>query len=215
MFIPPGVSLLGTCPPGTTIKLTCLLDVTIFGDALTGLSEQALEQCLDVRAPNVLHNLQQAYFELLRPKLGATLMVEAQIISACVELARHLQKLPTEKRGGLPRWKLGIIEERLRANKPPPTVIELAQLCNMSTRHLSRAFSQESGYSISEHVRAACLARAQEMLAEGDLSLKEIAEKLGFRSRSTFSLAYRRQTGRSPLQDHARRRTYGALRRSD
>jgi AraC family transcriptional regulator len=210
LFIPPGVPLFGTCPPGPVVKLTCLLDAALFDGLLTDLSDRALEHCLDLREPNVLRSLQQIYFELLRPKLGGHLMVEAQLISASVELARHLHKFPTGKRGGLPCWKIRIIEERLRADEPPPTVAELAKLCNMSTRHLARAFSQQSGHSISEHVRAACLARAQQMLAEGNLALKEIAAKLGFSSRSTFSLAYRRQTGRSPLQDHARRVPRGA-----
>lgn len=203
LFIPPGIPMLGTCPPGPFVKLTCLLDATFFDELAANLSERALERCLDIREPRVLDNLRQAYFELLRPKFAANLMVEAQIISACVGIARHLQKSPGRKRGGLPRWKVKIIEERLREDKPIPPVSELARLCGMSTRHLARAFSEENGHSISQHVRAASLARAQQMLAEGELSLKEIAAKLGFSSRSTFSVAYRRQTGRSPLRDHA------------
>lgn len=205
LFIPPGLPLVGTCPPGPVDRLGCLLDAALFEDLLTDLSDRALQHCLDLREPNVLRSLQQVYFEMVRPKLGSGLMVEAQLISACIELARHLQRFPNETHGGLPAWKMRKIEERLRADEPPPTVAELAQLCNMSTRHLARAFAKGSGQSISGHVRAACLARAQQMLAEGELTLTQIALKLGFSSRSTFSVAYRRQTGRSPLQDRGRR----------
>ncbi|CAN7652147.1 helix-turn-helix transcriptional regulator [Phenylobacterium sp. LjRoot219] len=205
LFIPPDVPLLGACPPGPIVKLACLLDAALFEELPADLSDRALQHCLDLRAPNVLRSLQQIYIELSQPKLGGHLMVEAQLVLASVELVRHLHQFATDKRGGLPDWKVRIIEERLRADEPPPTVAELAQLCNMSARHLARAFSQENGHSISAHVRAACLERAQKMLAEGDLTLKEIAAKLGFSSRSTFSAAYRRQTGRSPLQDRARR----------
>lgn len=211
LFIPPGVALSGSCPAGQVAKLTCLLDATLFENLLTDLSDRALERCLDLREPKVLHSLRQIYSELMRPKLGGHLMVEAHLISVSVDLARYLHNFPKDKRGGLPHWKIRLIEERLRGDEPPPTIAELARLCNMSARHLARAYSQENGHSISEHVRAASLAKAQKMLTESNLTLKEIAAALGFSSRSTFSTAYRRQTGRSPLEDRARRPDKAAL----
>lgn len=79
----------------------------------------------------------------------------------------------------------------------PPQLKDLAALLNTSERTLKRRLSEEgvSFRDISNDVRQR---RAQALLAEGCLSMGEIAHALGFSDLSSFSQAYKRWTGTAP-----------------
>jgi AraC family transcriptional regulator len=124
-----------------------------------------------------------------------------------VDLVRHFSPpgralAPTH--GGLPGWRLRRIEERVRAEGKPPTLDELAGICAMSPRHLTRAFRQQTGQSIGVFVEEVRAARARSLLAAGETSLKEIADRLGFAQASALSTAFRRATGETPSAYRAR-----------
>jgi len=85
----------------------------------------------------------------------------------------------------------------------PPRLQDIAALLNTSERTLKRRL-QEEGISfrgISDGVRKS---RAQALVAEGRLSMSEVADALGFSDLSSFSQAYKRWTGTAPSR--ARRR---------
>lgn len=79
----------------------------------------------------------------------------------------------------------------------PPQLKDIATLLNTSERTLKRRLQDEGACfrDISNTVRKA---RAQALVAEGRLSIKEIAEELGFSDMSSFSQAYKRWTGVAP-----------------
>lgn len=79
----------------------------------------------------------------------------------------------------------------------PPQLKDVAALLNTSERTLKRRLQME-GASFRDVSNAARKARAQALVADERLSMKEIAEELGFSDLSSFSQAYKRWTGVAP-----------------
>jgi AraC-like DNA-binding protein len=84
-----------------------------------------------------------------------------------------------------------------------PTLEQLAGFVNLSSRTLARQLEAEgTGFrELSLQVRTE---RAQEMLAAGELSVTQVAYRLGFTDVASFVRSFRARTGRTP----------GSLRRS-
>lgn len=78
-----------------------------------------------------------------------------------------------------------------------PSLDELATLCNLSVRQLTRGFRVRRGYSIGEYVANSRINGAKRLLASGE-NIKAVAYLLGFSSPSAFSYAFRRATGMTP-----------------
>lgn len=198
--VPPGEVLQFRAPRGRQVALVCQLQPTAFDPWLGELdwSERRLEASLDVgarRAASLLRFLAQ---ELRYPDFAQTAAADCIIRHLCIELARHFAAIDEPSTsGGLAEWRLKLIDERLLAPGAAPSLGDLAQLCNMSVRHLTRAFRISRGYSVGEHVAQTRMDRAKRMLA-GEESIKVVAEQLGFASASSFSFAFRRATGFTP-----------------
>jgi AraC family transcriptional regulator len=96
-------------------------------------------------------------------------------------------------------WRLRIIDERLEALRVAPTLAELAGLCSLSVRQLTRGFRASRGCSIGEYVAQSQIDHAKRLLASEE-SVKTIAYSMGFASPSSFSYAFRRATGLTPRQ---------------
>ncbi|MFP3891083.1 MAG: AraC family transcriptional regulator [Ralstonia sp.] len=79
----------------------------------------------------------------------------------------------------------------------PPQLKDIAALLNTSERTLKRRLQAE-GACFRDLSNAVRKARAQALIAEGRLSMKEIAQDLGFSDLSSFSQAYKRWTGTAP-----------------
>ena len=83
--------------------------------------------------------------------------------------------------------------EKIRAS-------DLASLAGYSEYYMTRKFKAETGYFISDYVKFARIERAKLLLQSTDLSILEIAGRLGFATRSYFSQAFREVTGMTPTQ---------------
>lgn len=151
----------------------------------------------DVAIGNLLLRLAQ---ELRHPGIASQALVELMAAEICIELARYCSGV-NERRcsGGLASWRLRLIDERLKEVRAAPTLSELAALCNLSVRQLTRGFRASRGRSIGEHVAQSRTEHAKRLLATGQ-SIKAIAYSLGFTSPSSFSFAFRRATGETPRE---------------
>jgi len=201
LFVPAGMKMRGSCAAGEQRALSCLLDRDLFEIDFDELDDRALSETLNVGSVSVRQSLGRVLRETTRPSLASPLALEAAGTLLAVDIARHLmrrQAAAQRRTGGLSRGRMRLIEERLRSEAPLPTLAELAADCDLSTRHLARAFQQETGRTIGEYVAAAGLERALRLLSESDLAVKEIAARLGFSSAASFAFAFRRSTGRRP-----------------
>jgi AraC family transcriptional regulator len=117
-----------------------------------------------------------------------------------IELARYLEAIAEGPiTGGLASWRLRLIDERLHQGGVPPSLCELAEMCNVSLRQLTRGFRASRGCTIGDHIAQTRIELAKRLLGSDD-SIKSIAFALGFASPSSFSYAFGRATGSTPLR---------------
>lgn len=76
----------------------------------------------------------------------------------------------------------------------------LAEISGYSTYYLSRKFQQETGLSLPRYIKKQKIEQGALLLSSTDLSLSEIAERLGFCSRSHFSDIFHKIMGISPSE---------------
>ncbi len=117
-----------------------------------------------------------------------------------IELARYCSGIEDGPvSGGLAAWRLRLIDERLKDVHVVPTLIELADMCHLSVRQLTRGFRASRGCSIRDHVARCRIESAKRLLGSED-SIKAVAFAVGFSSASAFAYAFRAATGSTPLQ---------------
>lgn len=77
----------------------------------------------------------------------------------------------------------------------------LAGLCHLSESCFRRLFSEYFGKPPLRYINDLRVAKAEEKLRSGLLTVAEVAESLGFSDTSYFSRFYKRETGRSPRDE--------------
>lgn len=77
---------------------------------------------------------------------------------------------------------------------------EFSDLVQLSPAYLSRAFKGITGYSIIEFFNKMKIDKAKELIVEGDIKIKEVAQSLGFTDEFYFSRIFKRMTGISPSE---------------
>lgn len=165
-----------------------------------------LKGTLNICGANIRNLLFRLAHELRSPGFGSDALVELIAAQVTLELGRYCTAIKdTRPQGGLAPRCLRLIDERLNEVNQIPTLSELAKLCGLSVRHLTRAFRVSRGCSIADYVAQHQLRNAKRLLL-GEQSVKSIAYSLGFASPSSFSFAFRRATGQTPGE--FRRRTY-------
>lgn len=80
------------------------------------------------------------------------------------------------------------------------SVSEIAKHCNISRTHLSRLFNEELATSPSQYLIKFRLNKASELLKNNTLSIKDIAEEVGYSNQFNFSTAFKNKFGISPMQ---------------
>lgn len=163
-------------------------------------TERRLRGGLDITSGRIRNLLSGIAEELRNPGFASAAMVELMAAQAAIELSRHLIGMEAATpAGGLAPWRLRIIDERMASDPSPPSLTELAQLCGVSVRHLTRAFRVSRGRSIGHYLEAHRIEQSKVLLASGR-SVKAVAYTLGFTAPSNFAAAFRRATGDSPRQ---------------
>lgn len=214
MAIGPGCTFRLSVPTGSVRSLQCMLSRRKLEDLAGGPVDFSAGRRLRLgqSGPVIEMLLNRIYEELRDRRREARTAIEAYATALCVELARCLREGAAAgqagcKKGGLPPWRMRLIGERIHAEAPAPNLEELAALCGMTVRQLSRAFKVETGQTLGRHIDEAMHERACRLLANSDFTIVEIAGRLGFASAASFSYAFRRASGILP-SDY-RRRTIG------
>jgi AraC family transcriptional regulator len=163
-------------------------------------TDRQLQGCLDI----VSHDIRNLMFhigeEVRAPGLAAKTLIELMAAQVAIELTRYIHRIDEEKAiGGLSPWRLRLIEERLVGEMSPPSVTELADLCNISVRHLTRAFRVSRGRSIGSYVLEHRITHAKKLIESG-MNIKSVAQAMDFTASSNFTAAFRRATGETPRE---------------
>ena len=192
----------------TQTSLLCLLKPEAFQSWLSAApqwTDHYLEQSLDIRNDNVVMLLRRLADETRHPGFASAMLVELIVGQLAIELTRHHQSIRNQSVdgagsvGGLAPWRLRLIDECLQQVGPPPTLTELAKLCQLSVRQLTRGFRASRTCSIGDYVANSRIEHAKRLLL-ADESTKAIAYLLGFGSPSSFCCAFRRAAGATPRE---------------
>ncbi len=84
-----------------------------------------------------------------------------------------------------------------------PTVQYLAQQLNISSSYLSDMLRVLTGQNAQQHIHEKLIEKAKEQLTLTNLSVAEIAYKLGFEHSQSFSRLFKTKTNMSPLEFRA------------
>jgi AraC family transcriptional regulator len=161
-------------------------------------TDQQLATTLDISSASIRALLFRLTEEVRHPGLASDRMVEFLGSELAIELGRYcLARVERPASGGLASWRLRLIDERLADDTSAPTLRELAHLCNVSIRQLTRGFRVSRGCSIGDYVEQRRMESAKRLLMKGE-SVKAIAFAMGFSSPSSFTYAFRRAVGISP-----------------
>jgi AraC family transcriptional regulator len=163
-------------------------------------TDRRLQASLDITSQEIRGLIFRIGEEVRSPGMAGKALVEFMTAQVAIELSRYFRGIDTEKAaGGLSPWRLKLIEERLLSDISTPSVLDLAELCNISARHLTRAFRVSRGRSIASYVLEHRMNHAKQMLASG-MSINATASAMGFTTGSNFTIAFRRATGETPRE---------------
>lgn len=202
-LLPPGEKIHARSDGGPSqTSVLCLLHPEAIREWFDGeldWTNQRLTAALDIPDGNIRSLMLRLSEELRHPGFASETMAELVTAQLAIELSRYCSKVQAHSDGGLANWRLKRIDERLREPGPAPSLSELAQLCGLSVRQMTRGFRISRDRSIGDHVANSRVEHAKRMLG-GDQSVKAIAYSLGFASPSSFCYAFRSATGVTPKE---------------
>lgn len=202
-FVPPGEVLRARSECGKQISIVCRLQPELIEKWFDGelkWTDARLEAALDIRDQSIRCLLMRTTREVSHPGFASEMILELIASQLAIELGRYCASVKqSAAKRGMPAWRLKLIDERVQELGKAPSLTELAKLCNLSVRQLSRGFRVSRGCSIGHYVEQSRVEQAKRLLISGN-SVKEVAYSLGFASLSSFSYAFRRATGACPRQ---------------
>ncbi|MBP5971843.1 helix-turn-helix transcriptional regulator [Brasilonema sp. CT11] len=82
----------------------------------------------------------------------------------------------------------------------PPSIVELAQLVGVSTTTLKRGFTELFGTTVFRYITDKRMEWAEQLLRQGNTTVAEIANKIGYSNPGHFAAAFKCRFGITPSQ---------------
>ncbi|HEX8160267.1 MAG TPA: helix-turn-helix domain-containing protein [Pyrinomonadaceae bacterium] len=142
--------------------------------------------------------------ELRDAETGQGLVVAALVEQLVVRLLRRHAKV--RRAGGLELTRAGLVDRRVRRavemmhahmERELP-LEELASAAYLSPFHFARLFKKVTGAPPHAYLAALRIEHARTLLATTDLSVTDIATRVGYSSSSHFAKAFRQSNGLTP-----------------
>ena len=188
------VPIVGTCPIALMViqHLWC--------------QETILDECCPLGLHQFIHlaveqqkGIERHSFHNIFP--FSTLFLDKSLV--CLHFCRDLIYLARESRE-LPPSPLEKEYARLTAHpENPVSVSALAASAGYSTARFIELFRARWGVTPKDYLLSLRISRAQMLLHTTDLSVSEIAHRVGYEDPLYFSRLFRRRTGNSPAQERA------------
>lgn len=167
------------------------------------------EELMDIQHPHIERSMRRIADELARPQLGSESVIEALSMTVAIDLVRHFG---TDENDGdengqkLSARRLERIHELTRSTEGRAiTADEIAFDLGLSVTYLRRVFRNTTGQTLHDFLEQARIAKACALLTETDMPLKVVAFMSGFAQHSTFSYAFKRETGLTPSEYRSRK----------
>lgn len=189
-------------------SLFCRIDIPAITGLPIELSDQQLQDTIDMRNPHLRALLLRAQQELTAPGLCSHLVLESISAGLAAEMIQrygpHEPATRGERRALDARYLAGLVTQ-IREQPGRVEIAILAAERGISVRHYERLFHAATGESPLAFCRRHMLALAKDLLMDRSLLIKEIAYRCGFANTASFSVAFRHMAGSSPQQYRDRR----------
>lgn len=205
-FLIPGKPIYADIAPGRLSTVTCSFDQE-FAESILGpieqLSPEITRDALRLRNPLIstllLRLMREAIYagpisHMVAQTFGQAILVECAHWHRSISEAAQPKALITAQHFAVIERHLSVLTEK------PPNVAELAAACGFSERYFAKIFRAQTGITISQYTKSLRISQAKALLLDTQLSLKEIAFRLGFSSPANFSSAFSAATGQTPGQ---------------
>jgi AraC family transcriptional regulator len=114
---------------------------------------------------------------------------------------KELSRNSPVSRGGLASWQTRIVMQHIEEHVGEQISLgTLAKLARLSQAHFCRAFKQSFGVPPHQYHVQRRIEKAKALLAERNASVTDVGFTLGYSHTSSFSVAFRKITGRSPRE---------------
>lgn len=91
--------------------------------------------------------------------------------------------------------------EYIQANLEHDLYLEkISQQMGISTKYLSKIFKEQTGNNLTDYISFLRISKAKKLLNESDISINEVAEKVGIYNRTTFLRTFKKYEGVSPVE---------------
>ena len=206
-FVPPGQKMLSSFGVGNSRSVCCMLDANVVESFLTeaptwNWGPALLNDCAQVSGTEIQWLLRRMYREVQEPDFATTDVLETLAKQMAIEIVRKFKLMDSTDSchaGGLSPWRMRLIRERLYSDAPLPQLEEVATLCDITVRHLARAFRTETGQTLGRYIESVMVERAKALLQAG-VPVGQVAKTLGYSHSAAFASAFRRATGVRPSE---------------
>jgi AraC family transcriptional regulator len=104
-------------------------------------------------------------------------------------------------RGGLTAWQLRVVTDYIEEHLSEDiSLMTLARLVRLNPHHFCRAFKHSLGRSPCRYHSLRRIEQGKLLLAEPNVTVAEVASRLGFDDTSVLTAAFRRKTGLTPTE---------------
>lgn len=169
--------------------------------SMIAFSENVIQN--DTRLDRILGDL---ISELEAESPGKEIIVRALVEQLVVQLLRNYSAARLSEELELSR--VGLVDRRIRRSvelmytqlDQDLSLKDVAAASYLSPFHFARLFKKITGSTPHNYLAGIRSTRAQRLLAESDLSITEIAARVGYLSASHFTKAFRQATGTTPRE---------------
>jgi AraC family transcriptional regulator len=206
-FVPPAQKMSSSFAAGNSRSVCCMLDANVIEAFLTDApewnwSQALLDDCAHVGGTEIEWLLRRMYREVQEPDFATADVLETLAKQVAIEVVRKFKLRSSEnnyRAGGLAPWRMRLIRERLYSDAPLPYLEEVATLCDITVRHLARAFRTETGQTLGRYIESVMVERAKALL-QARVPVGQVAKTLGYSHSGAFASAFRRATGVRPSE---------------
>jgi AraC family transcriptional regulator of arabinose operon len=144
---------------------------------------------------SVINEFNNMFTEFIRRDYCFEAAAASHLISICINLSRNMSNLATS-RDTINRDRIQASIKFIHKNfKSNISLKQLAAIEHLSISRYRAIFKQCTGFSPKSYIIALRIKRACELIVQTDLSIKEIAESVGYQDQLYFSRIFKARTG--------------------
>lgn len=181
-----------------------LVGYCVFGSPDAALLVSLLPQLVHVRGERRLATLVQLLRDEFRERRPARDVILARLLEVVLLEALRATSGPAASPGllrGLADARVSVAIRRMHERPTRPwTVAQLAKEAGLSRSAFFERFGRTVGVAPMEYLLGWRMALARNLLRRRGANVAEVAERVGYGSASTFSVAFHRHVGLPPMQ---------------